>query len=421
MIKFGSIKSTDNSAKNIHGNTVYRVRDSLFCECLLSIIFGITFLSFCIVLKGYNPDISVNIYQQFIPLIMSVVLTIIRRIKTDKQFPSMIAGIVASVLFYLPVTMIPCLGFSGNDGNKLYLGVFLAENVLFSIIYRIRPKIAAADTEFLVLPIICHALLYFLFMISHKSELADNVVINMIVILVIYIVMRQIAVFNTRYYHTIRKTNRPLALLKQQNYKTVLGLIGAIAISFGVLLIFPISLITRALELILCKLLELFMAYVHFMERFDSKDAGGNQSTEEAIYDMTPYKENPWLNMLFKVIAVIVVIAIILLILNGIRLLLKNAPKYIKPETSGDDVLSDTIETIKPSKNRRANRSQNFGSGRERRVRKKFYDKTRRAMNKGLPVSDASTPGQIEKALLAEGDKDISRLKTEYEKVRYGK
>ena len=42
-------------------------------------------------------------------------------------------------------------------------------------------------------------------------------------------------------------------------------------------------------------------------------------------------------------------------------------------------------------------------------------------MKKGLPVSSASTPGQIEKVLTANGDKDITPLRQEYEKVRYGK
>ena len=61
-----------------------------------------------------------------------------------------------------------------------------------------------------------------------------------------------------------------------------------------------------------------------------------------------------------------------------------------------------------------------FGSGHERLIRKQFYDKTRNAMKKGLPVGDTSTPGQIEAVLSAYGDEDISSLREEYENVRYG-
>ena len=86
-----------------------------------------------------------------------------------------------------------------------------------------------------------------------------------------------------------------------------------------------------------------------------------------------------------------------------------------------DENLVDTIEDIQPEKRQSFTRSHNFGKGYERRIRKQFYDKTRRAMKKGLPVSNSSTPGQIENVLLAGGDREISELRKEYEKVRYGK
>ena len=61
-----------------------------------------------------------------------------------------------------------------------------------------------------------------------------------------------------------------------------------------------------------------------------------------------------------------------------------------------------------------------FGTGHERIIRKQFYEKTRNAMKKGLPVGDCSTPGQIESVLRAYGDEEISALREEYENVRYG-
>ena len=42
-------------------------------------------------------------------------------------------------------------------------------------------------------------------------------------------------------------------------------------------------------------------------------------------------------------------------------------------------------------------------------------------MKKDLPVGNSSTPGQIESVLLKQGDKEISSLRKEYEKVRYGR
>ena len=113
---------------------------------------------------------------------------------------------------------------------------------------------------------------------------------------------------------------------------------------------------------------------------------------------------------------------VIFLIINAIRLLILNAPKFSRNNDVEDDGnLIDTIEDLKPEKKHLITRGQDFGSGYERRIRKQFYNRTRHAMRKGRPISSASTPGQIEKVLLANGDNDITTLRHEYEKVRYGK
>ena len=123
-----------------------------------------------------------------------------------------------------------------------------------------------------------------------------------------------------------------------------------------------------------------------------------------------------------KILIALILIGLVLLILNGIRLLIQNAPKITKAkEMTEDENLVDTIEDIQPEKRKFFTGGHDFGKGSERRIRKQFYDKTRRAMKKGLPVGNSSTPGQIESVLKKHGDKDREALRQEYEKVRYGK
>ena len=138
--------------------------------------------------------------------------------------------------------------------------------------------------------------------------------------------------------------------------------------------------------------------------------------------DDTPYSQDApvWIDIAVKFLAIIIIIGIILFILNTIRLLIQNAPRYAKDKRiASDDNLIDTIEDLAPDKKPFLSKRLDFGKGRERRIRKKFYDKSRHAIKIGLPVSASSTPGQVEKALRAEGE-DISALRAEYEKVRYG-
>ena len=56
------------------------------------------------------------------------------------------------------------------------------------------------------------------------------------------IIMRQLAVFDAKYFHSINKsTKSAAALLKKQNNKTVIGLVVVSAISLGVLACIPIA------------------------------------------------------------------------------------------------------------------------------------------------------------------------------------
>lgn len=131
---------------------------------------------------------------------------------------------------------------------------------------------------------------------------------------------------------------------------------------------------------------------------------------------------NPWIDMIGTVLAVILIIVVIYLVLRGLLILIQNAPKITKGKNNEENSnLIDTIEDIRPDKRSAISRSLDFGTGYERRIRKQFYNRTRRAMKKGLPVTPASTPGQIETVLQANGDNDFAALRQEYEKVRYGK
>ncbi len=124
---------------------------------------------------------------------------------------------------------------------------------------------------------------------------------------------------------------------------------------------------------------------------------------------------------ILTVASVVGVLIILLVIIFALIRGLKKALKYAEANNSdGDDSVIDIIENIGPLKKMFSGRNRDFGTGYERRIRKQFYDKTRNAMKKGLPVGDSSTPGQIEAVLNAYGDEEISALREEYENVRYG-
>ena len=420
MTDIRDINSTSHSSKNLQGNTVYTVRDSLVAESLMSIIMGITILSVMLVAKSYVEMIDVGMYPAFVTLIVSVLHTIIRRIRINSQFLIFIMHVAVSFLFFLIVINIPVFQFGNSLSNRIYLAAILTFFTLFSVFYRIRPAFSASDSEMIVFPAIIHVILYLLYAIADKKDYTQTIIIHAIIIAIIFIIMRQIAVFDAKYYHSIHKLSRPTALLKKQNYKTIAGLIVVLAVSLGVLAIFPVEAVSRFLMTGIRAFFGWLFSLISLPETDYEIDL--NDPMEE-VNNLGPEGEyNPLIDTLGNILAVIILIAVICLILRALLILVRNAPKIGKKKESEDDGnLIDTIEDLKPEKKPFITGSQDFGTGYERRIRKQFYSKTRRAMKKGLPVSAASTPGQIETVLQANGDNDIASLRQEYEKVRYGK
>ena len=150
MTDIRDIYSTRQTTKDIEGNNVITVRDSLLAECLLSIIMGITLLSCLVVLRSYIDIIDVSMYMQFVPLLMTVVHVLIRRTTIKSQFLIFILHVISDVLFFFAVTSIPVLQFGNSIANKVYLGAILIAFTLFSLFYRLKPAFTASDHEFIV-------------------------------------------------------------------------------------------------------------------------------------------------------------------------------------------------------------------------------------------------------------------------------
>ena len=236
--------------------------------------------------------------------------------------------------------------------------------------------------------------------------------------------MRQLAVFDSKYFYSISKSSIPVKQLKKRNYMTAAYLGELFLISFIILTFVPLFIFTDYVNQVLLKImpavLTAFFAFLNFLGSFflgdDTVVAEGADN-----YLRERSEDSPWITVLAYILAVLIIMMIIHTLPKAIRMIIQNAPKYRKVTSEVEGVIVDTIEDINPDQKVGTARGHNFGEGYERKIRKKFYTKTRNAMNKGLPVSPSSTPGQIETVLLANGDSEISELRPEYEKVRYSK
>lgn len=423
MIKIGDINSTSKTTKTEQGKTVKTVRDSLIVEILLSLIIGLTILSCLTIIKFYVEIVDVSMFPPFAFLILAIAHTFLRRLSINNFFLIIISHLMVSAVFYFVILSIPVLEYGNSTANKFYFIVSLIAITLFSLIYRIKPTFFGSDQEMIIFPAFLHLMAYILYAASGKPDFAQNILIHAIIIAVLFLIMRQLAVFDARYYHSIHKLSVSSSMLKRQNYKTVAGLIAVVGVALGVLAIFPYEFASKYLKILARGIFGFFRLF-RFLFKEDVPEVTEETAdpfAEQYQYDFSP--EDPVINIIGKVLFVLIVVALIILALNMIRMIIKTLPKVSKARKLDDEdgKLIDTIEDIRPEKRKFNTRNLDFGTGYERRIRKRFYDKTRRAIRKGLPVSDSSTPGQIENVLAANGDRDISNLRTEYENVRYGK
>jgi len=446
-----TINSADQDSRKIN------TQESFLSELLMSFISVIAILSVMVFVKMYLADIRISEIPPYSLLIVAVFHTFIRRSKINNVLLMIALHLAVSVAFYFVAVNIPALEFGNIAPNRNYLFLALAAVTLFSITYRIKPVYTASDAEFIVFPAAIHLIGYLLlafeeFTTERKisvvestpsftdenvtarllryQELADaragfaqNLMLNAIVIALLFLVMRQLAVFESKYYHSIRKESKTSTLLKKQNYKTVYFILILFAVAIIMLFFFPYSVLKDLLTLAAQAILGGIMFLLTLLEFNDEYvDLDLQLPEDETLNAEELSADDPMIRAVAILLLVILLIAVMFVVIKAIRAYIKNMPKNAElDEISDDDILIDTIENITPDEEELLSRSHDFGSGYERQVRKRFYDKTRRAIRKGLPVSDASTPGQIEDVLLANGDKEITSLRQEYEKVRYGK
>lgn len=405
------------------------MRESFIAELLLSVIAAVTLLSCLLFIRGFSEFINVSVYAQLIPLILAGLHTFVRR-KWTGLLPCFLMHAAVSLAFYFAVISIPAAEFGSCVSNKVYLAVIVTVFTMFSISYRLNPVLLASESQFIALPACVIPVCCAIYVIIGHTELVSMLGVHIMIIAVIYIVMRQIAVFDEKYYHSIRKSSRPVKFLKRQNYITAASLVVIFVISFTVLRLIPVSVLSDKISNLLRSLIpviirafiNLMIAILDLIDRlFRGVSTADELTGDLEIPEEELMNDEPWLRVVAGILAVLILIGLVVLVINSIRLLIQNAPRYRKEKAvTNSDAIVDTIEDIRPGKKAAVSRGHDFGKGHERRIRKQFYEKTKRAMKKGLPVSSSSTPGQIEKVLTENGDNEFPPLKKEYENIRYG-
>lgn len=402
----------------------FQLQESPLAEALLSLIIALTIMSWLLIFRATDEFVKVSPVSQYLLLLLVIIHFLIRR-KVLDLLPCLAATVAASIAFFLVMVFAPFIGFGSTGVNMFYLGANVFAFTVFSVQYRLRPALKGGDTNlmlFAALSLPAFGILYFYMM---RSDIFKLYVCNCIASLIIYLFLRQFAVFDSKYQYSITKSSVPVKKLKKQNYKTGIYLAVIFLLLFIILTVVPILLFSDVLNQLFMSVLPLLvsglLAFINFLGSIFLGD-DTVVAPEEGNYLREEVEDSPWVLVFAYFMALTMVLIAIHVVPKVIRMILQSAPKYRKETSTTDDgIIVDTIEDINQDHKVHRAKHRYFGEGHERKIRKKFYKKTLHAMNEGLPVSSSSTPGQIETVLLANGDSEIAELRPEYEKVRYGK
>ena len=265
MTKFIGSRSNTNTTNNKRGEMVHAVNNSLISDILLTLVVSITILSVASILKCGNTTINVRFSIQFLTLIVPLAHLFVRRSKNRSIPLFLILTILISTAFYNIAIQIPALSFGNSGSNKFFLGAILTLYTVFSGVFRFCPMPSASKMDYLAVPAGLHLAAFLLAKTSERTDVPRGIVINMMIVIMLYIVMRQIAVFDDKYYHSIHGFNRPLSILRKQNTKTAVGLVGLFALALGIFMLFPTSTVRSVLTSLLRVILTALFKFFDFL------------------------------------------------------------------------------------------------------------------------------------------------------------
>lgn len=387
--------------------------DGFVVDLLMSFIFILTTLSVELVAIRYvQADVPYNVVM--IDLLVVIIFTCLRRLQVDIKIILAAHPVVAVLLFGAHRKLLS--GYYDDWFAMIFLIAVLFFNMIYSLSCMGKKSTLRAKPEGMYFSLLVHLLLFFAVGLSVTIY---PILVNAVLMVMCYLAARQMDIFETKYAHSISSSSQSSSEIRQNNRKTVVILLISVMVSMCALFLFPYDAFYAFILACLRALFKILNSLA------DDPEAGQPEMGENLDFEFDQSSgETP---LLLKMILSVVVVAVSLLMLNFFGTLLINfiksfrLPKFelYRDSEKEDLIVTDLIEDI--AHDRKKIKRRDMGKGEEYRIRKKYYDKVRRAVKKGVPIRRSSTPGQIERLIREAGDSSISELTPIYQEIRYNK
>lgn len=396
------------------------VTTNLGVDILMSLVFFLSTMSVQLLSLVYIQIVTAGYVTMLTEAFVVVAFVFIRRMRLP--FFSMVGVHVVAAGIYLFILDMVWTSFPEKNANLVFIGAFVIFLIIHSMAQRISKQSGRVSFDSFILAMATQVVLFFIFVAMHASKFYTCLTFNAVLTLTIFFIARQFSVFDDKYYHNIHSATQNVSSVKKQNITTIVIVVGGIVFAVLLLLIVPIDVVTSiAVSVIgffgsiLGKILALIWGDVPDETSGELGEIPENTGVAE------PSPTPTWLLILSTIVFILILIAVFYILVSFIRTLIKNFSNAKQTDSVENDAVIDIIENVNRKEKRKVSRAMDFGSGQEKEIRKKYYNVVSKAISKGLPISNASSPRQIENVLKKQGDPSISELTSQYESVRYNK
>lgn len=392
--------------------------ENILPDALMNSILLITVIAYCSMLLVSANDKIPRYFISWLLIIPAVILFILRRSSLSA---------IPMTLMHLAVLIILVLVF-GLMGFDVLITAFSAGIILtaYSLSAKFRPVQTSPSIPLLILSICVHLYCLIGTFARNNRSLTPYIFAGLCMSICLYLAAWQLQNFQKNFDHFLTSQTQPGRQISANNNKIVFLLCLCVIIIFPVSIVFPYGSIVNFLKIIGSKIIAFI---IYLFKLVPSANGESEETVPSYAGGRNEEYEFPSFGILIQILEIIIFTGLILFGIFCVYKLVFAAAKYLRSHyhrskstpinTGSIYVIDEVINLVKMTKIQKR-KPPAFGTGEERKIRKKYYRTVNDAISKGAKISGSFSTEEIRKAVLEVSGKDITELTQQYEEARYG-
>ena len=396
------------------------VSKDILADALMNVIFLLLLIAAASFFLIDRRDHTPLYFYQFLLVVPAALLFIVRRIR-------FLIGLM--IVFHLIPALMP-LVLLGQADITVVIVLTLSSFTLmgYSIRYSFRKSQTYISAPLTVASVLTHMILLAALGLRGIASLNPYITAGALFCICLYFAVRQIVSFQNSFEHYLLSPSQPAKQIYANNLRIIRYLFFAILIIIPISFVFPYDYPVRLLQTIGNIIKSIILFILSFGKRAVKPDEEGEiaAASGEPVPELSPPIAPDIIGQIldyavYTLFFILLIYAVYKIYRFVSRYLLANfRQRYGHSVRYKNPNVTDEVISIQRKKRHGLKRTQVFGTGEERKIRKQYYAVVKKEIAKGAIITKASTTDEILRAIKKNSGADISEITKSYEKMRYG-